>query len=972
MSSSGPWIRRGGSWPLFRERGSGAAIRLIALLALILPSAISLSPERTRAAQHDLVPSRNAISDFEARLALARILSYKDSTLDESLRHYRLLCAARPADPSLRLEMVQVLLRKGERREARSILEELRPRSSNDPDLLSALARVEAALGHARTARDLYLQALESREPEEDLLLSFADDMNAWGDFYRAEGIYREHLRKHPEDLPTWSKLASLLRSCERYEESEGIYRRQLSGLPPGPEEAAPNPNTAPFLLGLARVKRLEHELETASRTVEQYLRIRPEDPEGVLLKAEVCFLRDQYDQALEAYASLSRNPDHAVRALVGMGKVYLATGDPDRARALFLQAHERSPEDPEARFHLAGPRIRETDGFVRALLTGERATPESLSRWAALYASEGSHDIAVRCYEASLERDAAYFPSKLGLARTLAVGHRYDRALDSFQDLDRVLPGNRSIMIGWARTLAWAKRYEESLALYSRIHALAPSDPVPLKEKARTAVWAKDMDQALDTYQRLLDPPVDRSLAIALAPVAAGSGDEGLLETAHALADGADGGSIYGGYESLWEHLRSTSPGLPPSVRHRVRLEWIGLWPSYRIQKAAHLEKTAKHLAWNRRFIRALDAYEALTRFQPENQEARFDLGQVQCALGLPHLEERTYRELLEMDQRHNLAQRALRRVEIRRQPSLESRYAYWSEEGRDLLSAMDRHRGDLALDVPVGRRLRLNLAAHHWVERPGEAGASHEADGFTLAMNGVLTPHLRGEAAWTHKSYRDAPFADLNTGSAHLQVNLPDAVRLDLGYDRTNELYNGFGMEQGIQADVWSLSIASRLTRKLEVQGEARSFSYSDDNAGRHVRLEGGYDLTDHPRRLNISLFAEHRDTREQNIYQYEGEELINILHPYWTPEDYAAGGIRLEWHHDLSEFFFCGSRTNRYHAAVELGTDSEDNPSIKLTGGWHYEFLHRWTLKLSCQIHRSDLWDAEGLWAGLLVRF
>jgi len=52
--------------------------------------------------------------------------------------------------------------------------------------------------------------------------------------------------------------------------------------------------------------------------------------------------------------------------------------------------------------------------------------------------------------------------------------------------------------------------------------------------------------------------------------------------------------------------------------------------------------------------------------------------------------------------------------------------------------------------------------------------------------------------------------------------------------------------------------------------------------------------------------------------------------------------------------------------------VGTDTEHNPSIELRGEWHYEFLDHWTFSIKGLIHRSKLWDAEGVWADLRYQF
>lgn len=832
----------------------------------------------------------------------------------------------------------------------------------SDAEARQALADVEAMLGHARTSRDLYARVLDEAESPVTVLLAYADRMITWGDFYRAEEIYQDHLQRHPKDDTVWLKLASLWRSCERYEEAVGIYRRRLFE----------SPQNAQALLGLARVKRLQRRLESAGRYTQQFLELRPQDPEGLLLKGDIALLRKKHDQALSAYARVRADSSQAVPALLGRGKVRLDQGDPQGAKALFEQARALDPENVAARFHCVDPEQRATEAFVEAILANRDESPGELEQWARLYASQGHHNAAIRCYEASLQRDSEYFPSQIGLAEALAVDHRFEQALHRYDALAATFPENRKILMGRARTSAWARRYRASLEYYDRLLAISPADPVPRKEKARTAVWAKQMDRALATYEQLLVPPVDKGLASAVSPIAAEAGDEALCEAASALAERAETGTAFDGYEEFFKNLEAAKDGLSTRTWKRVEQARLRFLPAYRIQKGVSLEKQGKDQAWNRRFTCALRTYEDLTRFEPSNQEALMDFSQVQCALGLCNREAQVYEELLDLDPQHSLARQARKRLEALQRPSAAPGYAFWNEGGRDRLSAMERHRVDLALEVPVNCRLRLRVIGHHWIERPDFTEESFAADGFTLAASATLNAYLKGEGAWTLKDYRDDGLDTRHTGYARMQVNLWDAAKAGIGYERTDELYNVFGLEQGIQADAWWLSVTAPITRRLEVRSKTRHLSYTDDNTGQHYHLEAGYAFTDHPRLFKVAGFVEHRDTREQNAYHYQGRELDDITHPYWTPADYYAGGLRFEWHHDLSRIQLCRSRKHEYDLNLTLGTDTEHNPSIQVTGDWHWDIREDWAVEIQGLIHRSELWDAEGLWANLRYRF
>lgn len=942
------------------KRNRGMVYLALVYVCLIFPS--NVSALQTQNPSETFIPEEEWITDFEARLALARILAYDDHTLDESLKEYRIILKQKPDNRLVHLEMARVLIRKGDAKEALSILGSIQEMRPNDPETLVALADLEASLGHAARSRDLYMDAVRVSDQPEITKLRFANRMNMWGDFHKAEAIYREYLKTHPDKREVPLQLAAVLRSSERYGESEGIYKLLL----------AESPDSKEILMGLAKLKFLEKNFDAAGKFVDRFLRLDPDAPEGLLLKADILFLQKRYEEAQSIYSILLKMKCCHVKGLIGMGKVCLEQGENDLAQIYFDKAFKIAPKNVGARFYAAGTEKATSEDFVNLLLEDKTLSPMILDKWAKLYGTHGFNRIAIKCYEASLEMDPEYFPSQIGIAEILAIDQQYDPAIKHFEALAQKFPDNRKILIGWARAIGWGGRYNESIELYGKIHKIAPSDPVPQMEKARTAVWAKEMDVASEAYEGLLTPPVDRELAHLLRPIAEASENPDLIDAVHKLAGKAEKGSVFQGVEVFSEALQKLRPALSSDTKKQIDSILIGVYPLFAIQKTAYLENKGKRLVWDKRFTRAMDTYEELLDFTPGNEEVIFDYAQIECALGLCNREARTYKKLLDMDKHHNLAGKALERAKIRRNPFVKLGQIYWAERGRDGLTEIDRYRTDLVVDVPVDCRFHLKLTGHHWIEHPSFTNESYGADGFTLGVDGTLNPYIRGEAGWTKKIYQDNEFENTDTGYAHLWLNLRDYAVVGLGYDRTDELYNYFGIRQGIQANSWWMSIDSDITRRLEVMGQAKYMSYNDDNDARHYLLGAGYSFTDHPRIFKIALAGEYLNTKNHDVYHYENGQLFNITHPYWTPQDYYAGGITFEWYHDLSKLLFCGSQLHLYDLALTLGTDTESNPSVEFRGEWHYEFFNHWTFSIKGLIHRSSLWDAEGIWADIRYQF
>lgn len=137
-----------------------------------------------------------AVSDAEARLELARVLSYL-KRYDEALAEYKKALALRPSDNALLAEQGRVFFWAGRRDEALAVLSQI-PSAQLDADSRLALADI-------RIAR---------------------------GEFALAEPLLREHLKAKPSDDAVKFKLAELLAWTKRYDESLALYGELLAARP--------------------------------------------------------------------------------------------------------------------------------------------------------------------------------------------------------------------------------------------------------------------------------------------------------------------------------------------------------------------------------------------------------------------------------------------------------------------------------------------------------------------------------------------------------------------------------------------------------------------------------------------------------------------------------------------------------------------------------------------------------------------
>lgn len=916
-----------------------------------------------------IVPEAGRISDSEALLALARLLAESPATMDQAEGQYRQLLLLDAEWLPLRVEYARLLVRLGRGEAATREMEAARrlvtqanhpPVSPEQREAMAGLADLEAELGHLRQCRDLYEQVLRLADGDQaELALRYANRMNQWGDFRRAEALLRARLDKEPENHGLWMAVAEVLANAQRYAEAEGIYGERLLLAPTRPE----------VLFALAKLKHAEGEYPAALLRVKEFLAREPQHLEARLLLGELLLREASPREAVDFFRGLAASSPAVSRVHIGLGRALQRAGQEEDARQAFAQAIQCAPASSEARYYAAGAAERTRPDFLARLLSDQARGAMGLVAWGNLYGEHGETEAAIACYEAALRLDRECFPARLALAENLAGSHRHDRALAELTLLAQEFPDNPKLLLTHARVLSWAREYDASLALYGRLLALDPANPVARVERARVAAWGKRMEQAPALYAEVWATPVDTELRAALAK-------QGQPAMARVLEGHGAGTAAGDGVFRLYETFAQAVAAREADMAHDQWLEMAllreRLFGRYRIQKSAFLESRAKLLSWQKNNLQAREAYGELLAFQGGNQEALQDAAQVACVLGLCDEEGETYRRLLAISPLHTMAEAAMSRQRTRSNPAVGLDYGYWKESGRGELSRMERQRQEAVVELPIACRFRVQASIGQEEERTGLGSGPYRSERRGLRLSGPITPGLRGVLGWSEKEYTRDGLPDLGAGQAELWYNLRDRMEVGLGVKRTDELYNTFGIWQGAQADHWWGAINSDLGRRLRLETLAERLEYSDGNRGEQQSVALGYQLTDHPRMLRLILDATHRDTSDASIFRTVGGQLRDIIHPYWTPQDYWSHGLTLAWQHDLAKLFLCGGEQHYYDLRLSLGNDSDQNPSARLELKWHYDLTAHWQGELKGLVHFSEEWDAAGLWATVRYRF
>ncbi|QLH36688.1 MAG: hypothetical protein HWD61_11570 [Parachlamydiaceae bacterium] len=200
------------------------------------------------------------------------------------------------------------------------------------------------------------------------------------------------------------------------------------------------------------------------------------------------------------------------------------------------------------------------------------------------------------------------------------------EKALHLYSAALNIDPDNYPAKIGKAEALSILFYYSCALKIYEELLEQFP-DNIKLKIAiARLYAWSKKYKTSLSLYDQI----------IAMNP----RNPVPYFERART--------ALWGKYFQLGMETYNALLECPPESLSDLL-----------IQKSARLEKRAKKLNWNNRYICAVTAYQNLIAFNPGNEEALFDYAQVYCSMGLCDYSRPIYKQILNIDPNHNLVKR-------------------------------------------------------------------------------------------------------------------------------------------------------------------------------------------------------------------------------------------------------------------------------------------------------------------------
>jgi predicted Zn-dependent protease len=399
----------------------GAALCALALCAVAL------------AAPSSLVPPRERISDAEARLELARLLSASGSGRAEALGLVQEQLRQTPEDAAARLVLVELLARAGRLAEAEEALRALPAKTLALPETQERIGDAWFEAGRMPEAARHFQSAFAGGRP---VLRKLAQALAWSGDASQARPMLEKLLAENPADREV-ALLVVRLRLAAGDAGGAAALARQLAQAAPDNPEA------------LAELADVEAALGHASGAKSLY--------EKALALPEGAVLLPRYAQTMQLWGAFGR--------AIALQRQQVAQG---RAEARL----------PLALAYIAAQRGAEAEGVLRGLLR-EGVAPQARLALARLKLEQEEPDAALEALTPLLSVDAAAnIPAEQAREAVIlaAQAHRKRGApQDGLDSLSRLPSGAEPALR--ARLLMAAGREGEAQALLDQARDADPKD---------------------------------------------------------------------------------------------------------------------------------------------------------------------------------------------------------------------------------------------------------------------------------------------------------------------------------------------------------------------------------------------------------------------------------------------------------------------------------------------------------------
>jgi tetratricopeptide (TPR) repeat protein len=804
---------------------------------------------------------------------------------------------------------------------------------ANDPNSQTAM------VGKARVQIRSFLpvqarKTLEGFQPNEATqriyFMTVAEYYQLVGEYSEAKQIYQDFLRRDESDHEARLALGAMygrLGSKEYLHEYEK-GKAEFAKIPP---ERSIGRRAR---LGFGETLEAQRRYAEAAELFLQLLNESPGYGDAAAELTRTLARLGEFDKA-EAVArswlaSNPRNEGGSIAVRLALGKILLdARRHMEAAKEFEILLTKPAGRIPSTYYGLAranshvgqGARAEQTLTQIMSMLAAD-------SRVRLLLADEYSGDyedaMVIELASAVVKFDPQNLAALIRLAdaqqrAARQSGNIHDAAATCNQIL-ALSPTNVRGHLALARSYAIAQDYPVSVQQYDRLISIDPEYLVPQREKARVYYADKRYAAAAATYAAAVGAPAEDQLAADLMGIARRDPRLKPLIDPYLVA------KLPG--PTLRTEVAKLAAATPePEVQAALQRSLIDYDARVANQTYFKMEGEAKQLKglynWE-----AIPAYKNLIAVEPDNAEARFDLGQTFGALKVNHNELEAYSGLLTVDPLNREGAIATERSNLEISPQLRMGGGWFDQDGRDGLTHIQRVRASMFAIFPFNDEVDYVGVGYSRVRYspPDDYDVFGNIASFVFSKRYNERGIAYGQVNYEQYNSLIESKPTFDVGTYYAATSLLN-LRASGFYE--NVVENGESMRQNITRGGFRAGADYTCDRYWTVGGTYRLIGYSDENIGNQFNAYSSVALSLAPKMLKFTLSYDYWTYANQSILGPGApENMRGTIHPYFAPANYQYVEARVEWYHWLSRDYFVHSNQLWYSLQYGIGYDNSFN--------------------------------------------
>lgn len=296
--------------------------------------------------------------------------------------------------------------------------------------------------------------------------------------------------------------LASIYAENDRKDDAAEIYRHII-------EQDGTGPSGLLARSSLARQMFADGDRAEAAALVEEVLKRDPLNGPALLLRGQIRYASEKYDDAIADLRSVLRDDPNSESALRMLAEAHMREGQTELAKDALRNLIHLNPNDADAMARLATLHLRSNDlsharSLVKDAMTISPDSDSVLEAAVAVRLAEGDVDWAIEKARALAANRDSELQGRLLLGRILRAQERYDAAVDQYGKALEIDENSVPALKGTIENLMFAQRLDEAeKILQGRIdRGLADSEAYTLLGRVYDKA-GRDMEMVEPMFRR-------------------------------------------------------------------------------------------------------------------------------------------------------------------------------------------------------------------------------------------------------------------------------------------------------------------------------------------------------------------------------------------------------------------------------------------------------------------------------------